>query len=406
MTDAKHQPDGWDYALLIGGILGVFLGLAGTLALAAVALTGLVRGNHEAALTGEWSAAATLTMALLCLPAIFYGGGSVLGRAARARGKPNRRWLYLLLLFPISISAGYLAYERGTLTGLLGPVSHLLAAGLPVLAAVVIIRRLGPDLPERRVWGQFLAGLWITPACALTLELLTLIPLAAVLVIGIRSSIDFNTLSELMVGPDPLSAPEYTSLLRGLILQPWVIILVLSYIALIVPIIEEALKSVAVWPFLRRGLSPAEAFLSGTLAGGGYAMFEALFLTQPGEGWVETMLARVGATFVHVLTAGLSSWGLVQGFRYRNWARGILAATAAIVIHGFWNASAVGIGISAVADQAGIAEPGTQVWQLIGGAGVALLTVIGAVALVAPVMIARRLTRAESQVVPETGISP
>jgi hypothetical protein len=345
-------------------------------------------------------------MAFLCLPAIFYGGSSLLGRAARARGKPDRRWLYLTLLFPIAIGAGYLAYERGIVAGLLGPTSHLLAAGLPVLAAVVVIRRLGPDLPERRVWGQVLAGLWITPACALTLELLTLIPLAAVLIIGIRSSIDFNALSELMVGPDPLSAPEYSSLLRGLILRPWVIVLVLSYVALIVPIIEEALKSVAVWPFLRKGLSPAEAFLSGTLAGGGYAMFEALFLTQPGEGWAETMLARVGATFVHVLTAGISSWGLVQGFRYRHWARGLLAAVTAVVIHGLWNASAVGIGISVVADQTDIAEVGSQIWQLIGGAGVALLTVIGAVALVAPLVIVRRLTRAESETVVETGINP
>lgn len=406
MKDATHQADGWDYALLIGGILGVFLGLTGALALAVVALTGWLRGNPEAALTGEWSVSATLIMALSCLPAIYYGGRSVLGRVVRTRGKPKRAWLYLTLLFPVSIGAGYLAYERGILTGLLGPVSHLFAAGLPVMAAVVIIRRLGPELPERRVWGQFLAGLWVTPACALTLELIALVPLAAALVIGIRSSIDFKTLSELMVGPDPLNTPEYTSLVRGLILQPWVIILVLSYVALIVPIIEETLKSVAVWPFLRMGLSPAEAFSSGTLAGGGYALFEALFLTQPGAGWVETMLARVGATFVHVLTAGLSSWGLVQGFRYRAWAKGILAALLAIIIHGLWNAGAVGIGVSVVADEAGIAELGSQLWQTIGAAGVVLLTVIGAVALVAPVMIAGRLTKAESEAVSEAVSHP
>jgi hypothetical protein len=406
MTDATHQPDGWDYALLSGGILGVFLGLAAALALAALALTGLLRGNNDAALTGEWSASAALTMGLLCLPAIFYGGSSILGRSVRSRGKPDRRWLYLTVLFPLSIAAGYLAYEQGIVAGLLGPLSHLAAAGLPVLAAVVVIRRLGPEAPERRVWGQFLAGLWITPACALTLELLALIPLAVTLAIGIRSSIDFNALSELMVGPDPLSSPEYTSLLRGLILQPWVIILVLSYVALIVPIIEETLKSIAVWPFLKRGLTPAEAFLSGTLAGGGYALFEAMFLTQPGQGWVETMLARVGATFVHVLTAGLSSWGLVQGFRYGKWARFGLAALTAIMIHGIWNASAVGIGISVVAEEAGLAQPGSQLWPLIGGTGVVVLTIIGGVALVAPILIARRLSRAESAAVSDLAPTP
>lgn len=406
MIGPAEQPDRWDYALLLGGILGVFLGLAGAVGLAGVALTGLIRGNYDAALTGEWSASATLTMAVLCLPAVFYGGGSVFGRTPRSKGRPDRRWLYLALLFPVSIITGYLAYERGIVAGLIGPVSHLLAAGLPVLVAVVVIRRLGPEVPERRAWGQFLAGLWITPAGALTLELLTLVPTAAVLVIGLRSSIDFNSLGDLIIGPDPLSSPEYLSLLQGLILKPWVIIIVLSYVAFMVPVIEEGLKSIAVWPFLGGGLTPAEAFLSGTLAGAGYALFEAMYLTQPGQGWVETMLARVGATFVHMLTAGISSWGLVQGFRYRKWERCVTAVLTAILIHGLWNASAVGIGISAVAEEAGLSPGAGGIWPLVGTVGVGLLAIIGGVALVAPIAIARNLTRAESEAVSETAANP
>lgn len=404
MSVSTHRADGWDYALLLCGILGVFLGLAGSVGLAGVALTGLISGNHDAALTGEWSASATMTMAVLCLPAVYYGGASVFGRSVGAIGRPDKRWLYLTLLFPVAILTGYLAYEQGIVPGLLGPLSHLLAAGLPVLAASVVIRRLGPALPERRAWGQFLAGLWITPAGALTLELLTLIPTAATLVIGLRSSIDINTLGELMVGPSPMDSPEYTALLKSLILQPWVVLVVLSYVAFMVPIIEETLKSIAVWPFLRRGLTPAEAFLSGTLAGAGYAMFEALYLTQPGQGWMETMLARVGATFVHVLTAGLSSWGLIQGFHARKWDRCVAAALAAILIHGLWNAGAVGIGVSLVAGDAGVANGG--LWPMVGSAGVVLLALIGGTALVAPVIIIRRLTRAESHTAGESVTNP
>jgi hypothetical protein len=153
-------------------------------------------------------------------------------------------------------------------------------------------------------------------------------------------------------------------------------------------------------------LTSAEAFLSGTLAGGGYALFEALFLTQPGEGWVETMLARVGATFVHILTAGLSSWGLVQGFRYRRWERCILAAVTAIIVHGMWNASAVGISISVVAAEAGVEGAASEILPLIGSVGIAMLTIIGAVALIAPLAIARRLSKAESGASAETSLTP
>jgi hypothetical protein len=401
MSGELHRPDGWDYALLIGGAVGVFLGLAGAIGLAGVALTGLIRGSYEAALTGEWSASATLTMGLLCLPAVFYGGGSVFGRDTRSTDKPDKRLLYLALLFPVAIATGHLAYERGVVAGIIGPFSHLLAAGIPVLIAVVVIRRLSPEAPVRRVWGQFLAGLWITPAGALTLELLTLVPAAVALIIGLRSSIDFSSLRDLMVGPDPLTSPEYASVLQNLILKPWVIIILLSYVAVMVPVIEETLKSIAVWPFLKRGLTPAEAFLSGTLAGAGYALFEAMYLTQPGQGWVETMLARVGATFVHVLTAGLSSWGLVQGFRYRRWERCILAALAAISIHGLWNASAVGIGIAAVAQEAGLTTIPSGILPVVEEAGAFLLAVIGGIALVAPIAISRRLSRAEAKPAPE-----
>ena len=396
MKEPSYRPDGWDYALLFGGIIGIFLGLTAALGLAGVALSGLIGGNHEAALAGEWSATATLAMAALCLPAVFYGGGKVLGLAVGGKEKPSRRLLLLILLFPAALAAGHLAYEKGIVTGLLGPMSHFAAAGLPVLAAVVLLRRLGPAIPRRRAWGQFLAGLWLTPAGALTLELITLIPVTATLVIGLNSSVDVSALGEMMISPDPLGSKEFESVVRELILQPWVIVIILVYVAIMVPIVEETLKSIAVWPFLWHGLTPPEAFLGGALAGAGYAMFEAMFLTQPGTAWVETMIARVGATFVHVFTAGLSSWGLVEGFRYRRWSRCVLTVLTAFAIHGIWNASAVGIGLAVVAEQVGISEAATGVWPTIGGLGALVLGTLGVVAFVGPIVVSRRLADART----------
>jgi hypothetical protein len=131
-----------------------------------------------------------------------------------------------------------------------------------------------------------------------------------------------------------------------LLSSPLVLLGVYGYVGFAVPVIEEFIKTMGVWPFLRRGLSSAEAFLGGALGGAGYALFEALFLTQPGEAWIATTFARIGATLLHVFTAALTSYGLMRGVRTRRYAVTVGTFLAAMAMHALWNLSAVTIGIS------------------------------------------------------------
>jgi hypothetical protein len=117
---------------------------------------------------------------------------------------------------------------------------------------------------------------------------------------------------------------------------------------LAIPVIEESLKTMAIWPFLRRGLPGNEAFLGGALGGAGYALFEALFLTQPGDVWLATTLARVGATLLHVFTASLTSWGLMEGVRRRRYFVTIATFGVGVTMHGLWNLAAVTIGFASL----------------------------------------------------------
>jgi len=150
---------------------------------------------------------------------------------------------------------------------------------------------------------------------------------------------------------DPAAWPQpdvATDLALRFVSSPLALVGVYGYIALAIPMIEELVKTMSVWPFLRRGLSPAQAFLGGALGGAGYALFEALFLTQPGEVWLLTTFARAGASLLHVFTAALTSWGLMEGVHRRRYGVMVGAFAAAITMHGLWNMSAVTIGISSV----------------------------------------------------------
>lgn len=86
--------------------------------------------------------------------------------------------------------------------------------------------------------------------------------------------------------------------------------------------------------------------MGGILGGAGYALFEALFLSQQSQAWLPVMIGRAGATMMHTFTAGIASWGLSEGFVRKRWRRTIFCFGIAIGFHGLWNASAVSIAMA------------------------------------------------------------
>jgi hypothetical protein len=189
--------------------------------------------------------------------------------------------------------------------------------------------------------------------------------------------------------------------LAPLIRSPWVWLAVLGGACVLVPMIEEAVKSLVVPLVVASGQRPAalHGFLFGAAAGAGFALFEsaangALALGQ-GDGWWALMLVRLGATGMHVLASGLTGLAWQQALVEGRWVRAGGLGLLAVILHGAWNLCAVGLTVIDL----GAATSGEGITQI--GEVTALALAVVMLMLVAGIFIAlsvipRRLAR-ESQ---------
>jgi len=131
----------------------------------------------------------------------------------------------------------------------------------------------------------------------------------------------------------------------------------ISYIALLVPLIEELLKPLAVWLFARQIESPAQGFALGVLSGAAFALVESLNAGADGStSWAIVVSVRTGTSVLHMMTSGLVGWGIASAFKEKRVGRLIAAYISAVLIHGIWNAAAAGTGLTALGESLGKPE--------------------------------------------------
>jgi hypothetical protein len=347
MNGVRRPATTLEILMFITALGGIAFALVGAFGLGGLGVISSTDGDEIGALTGFWTMAAALAVAVALAPAAYWSGRAVFGYPAREPGRPGKMWLLPVLGYPACLALGWAAHVQGSLPLLFGPLGLVGTASLSVIFLGWVVRRLGPPITPLRSWGHFTIGLTAMPLTAMVFEFLALLPVLLIFAIWLLTSPEgqawASTLGQSL--PDPDQAMQDA----GAFLQsPLVLIGLYGYVGLAIPLIEETIKTMAVWPFLRRGLSPAEAFLGGALGGAGYALFEALFLTQPGEAWIATTLARIGATALHMFTAALTSYGLMEAVRRRRYAVGVATFVAAIALHALWNLAAVTIGISSI----------------------------------------------------------
>lgn len=119
-------------------------------------------------------------------------------------------------------------------------------------------------------------------------------------------------------------------------------------LALIVPMIEEFFKPLAVWVFAGKDLSPREGFFLGLICGGIFALVESLLMLSmaTGEAWGSVAIGRAGTSLMHITTAGLLGWVLAKTWRGGRYWQLSLAYLVCIFLHGTWNLFAVMSGLS------------------------------------------------------------
>ena len=367
---AETRIDRWDLALLLLALAGVSLTASAAMTVLGLGVLAWASGETEAAEAGAAAASGLIFVCLLGLPALINAARRLLGGPAAPPGTPSR-WLYALgLLFPLGLLLGWLAFERGILTPVLGPAGQSLAVLAPAAVLLVLVRRLGPSLRPRRAWGHFLVGLWVVPVVALLLEAVILV--AAIAAVAVLLSLSpsgqplLDAWRSLLAQANGVQIEPPAELVSQLVLHPAVIGVLLVMLSVLVPIIEESLKTASIWPLLPGRLRGAEAFLGGVLGGTGFALSEGLFLAQPASGWLIAIIARAGATLMHAFATGLAAWALAEAVVGRRWWRGLAGFTGAVVMHGLWNASAIAVGLSQLTASNGSLSPAATTITIVG----------------------------------------
>ncbi len=277
--------------------------------------------------------------------------GTLPGTAFRTQIQQNALWL-APLIFILAFFGGWWALERPVGKMLLFPPLHFLAASMPVWWWFSLgARRLGVKATPQRRWGLITTGISLGPLFSILGEVLVIfVGLVVVVVYVGQNEQAANALSAIgrrlafSVGNPHAMRRVVQNLLST---YPWIGLAGLSFIAIFVPLIEEIGKSLGLWAFLGRGISPQEGFWAGMISGGMFALFESLYnVGTTREQWITVILGRVGTSLMHMTTSGLLGAALADAWRKRRYLH--LGATylLAVSLHGLWNAGVIGLTIN------------------------------------------------------------
>jgi hypothetical protein len=241
---------------------------------------------------------------------------------------------------------------------------------LPTLTILVIVPPLwllfgigtnGIELgPRWRVFGMLGISLTLGPLLMIVMEMIVLLAIiiAGLIVVAVQQPEFFQEFIKLgKIIEQETNQDVILELLAPYLLSPVVLTTLIGYIALIVPLIEELFKPLAVWIFIKKIESPAQGFAMGLLSGAAFALIESLNASGDGTvSWPIIVSIRAGTSLLHITASGLVGWGIASAFRERRILRFFAAYFTAVAIHGIWNACAVGAGVSMVGEFIGKTE--------------------------------------------------
>ncbi len=139
-----------------------------------------------------------------------------------------------------------------------------------------------------------------------------------------------------------INLPEAIENIEELLKSPLVLVLAFVLLVVLIPIIEELFKTLAVWPLLGLDIRVIDGFVAGLFSGAAFALLEGvLYAAQnasvSGGDWVFFILGRAGGSLIHIFNGGLVGWALAKTWKDKKFLRSLFAYAAAISIHAIWN---------------------------------------------------------------------
>ncbi len=337
------------YSLLQAGAAGfAFLGLF--LLGSSLFLYGLIaaRSNSFDAnlILSNWLPASSfLFLGLLFLPSVVFGLAHWFGLPIPENQMmkfPSS--LILLAIFLVVVIIGHQLSQSSSALLLLLPLVHVLGISLPV----VFFLRLGlnqlPAQSLQRSWGAFNSGLGLAPVFILIFESLALI--GFLLLIGFWISIHPDLIKEIsqlisLLKQSRPTADATLKLIQPYLSQPMVVTTILIFSAIVIPIIEEAIKPIGVYFLYGKIQGELAGFIIGALSGGGYALLESFLFSSNGNDWTQAILSRSATAVIHIFTSALMGSAIAQVWLDKKYLRLVLAYGCSVFFHGSWNGLAM-----------------------------------------------------------------
>lgn len=257
----------------------------------------------------------------------------------------------LLVVFLLALVLGSGALRLEPIAALVFPPFHLLAAALlPLALLAYAAHRLNVTSGVRAFIVALGWGALGSTALAMLLEAL----IGVIMLVGISLAIALTpdggeSLNRLSAELRTLRALDEQVAVRFLLAHPGLIVLALIYFAGIVPLIEEAVKTLVLAFMDPLRTRVRDAVLWGMAAGAGFALVENILNSSLLlELWAVLVVARFGATIMHTATGMIMARGWYTARVERRWDKLFIAYAISVIGHALWNVFAAGQAVGIV----------------------------------------------------------
>ncbi len=218
----------------------------------------------------------------------------------------------------------------------------LLGIAIPIVLLIWIASGGLPTGSWRRLWATLGISMTASTIIALILELLTMG--LALAVVGVFAAVNpslRNTLTNLAHQlNNARSMQDLLPIITPYLKNPIIFLGVLLLVSGFGPLIEEAIKPLAVWLVGKHLRSPAEGFILGALCGAGFALLEGLLVTSGATEMVGfSVAARATSSLMHITASGLMGFGIASALLQKRYGRLFGIYLLSTAIHSLWNAS-------------------------------------------------------------------
>ena len=284
---------------------------------------------------------------------VFQVVSSLARRSSSSFGLPVP--LSFLFAFVLVVALGVAVSATANLAWLLFPVLYVLGIALPVGYILALVgNRLvhsGQALTWRETVVQLASGAFVTTSLALFLEMIAVFAVIAAIVVSIVVAPggleSLKSLAAAAESPGWLDDPGH---LEDLLYTPVVAGSLFFLLAVVVPLVEELLKTIGVLLMSYRRPSRSQALWWGVLGGAGFAFAEGLFNGNLAIGqmsWGVLAPMRFGTTILHCATGALMGLGWYALLRHRRLLQWLKFYLASVVLHAVWNAVSLGLTFAA-----------------------------------------------------------